>query len=429
METDKVVTKDGMLLLVSIFLNTIPIGYMNVVPLIYLTEIGYNPSVLGTIYAISALSNTIGLIPMGVLADRYGRKWFLIVGSLMPCVSYVIFGLTLAPAWLEVASAIGGIGFAGGLAYALVNPAIIPLLASSTSDAKRTTMFGLGQGTFTLGLSVGGLLSIIPTLLTWLFRENSSLAHSNSYLLMSGVVVASVVPLLFFSEERRPAPRPRTSARIGAASKKQSSKFSRSSWIITAKFSVIFALTGLGLGLVVQLLPTWYALRFGVSEDTVGIWTAVANAASLAIVPIIPGLVKRAGTLASIVSVGLISTIFLVLMPVSGSFETAASLFVIRTLLEAMSWAILLSYTMSAIPEKERATATGLSLTSWGIGATIGTYVGGYYLGVGMLALPFLMGSASYALAFSILYVFFRRYKPPEELRVIRLPNPATTDK
>jgi MFS family permease len=415
---ERLVTRDGRLLLVSVLLNTVPIGYMNVVPLIYLAEIGYNPSVIGLIYAVSALSNAAGLIPMGFLADRYGRKWFLVAGTLMPCASYAIFGLTLDPGWLVFASALGGIGFAGGFAYAVANPAIIPLLARSTSDRNRTTMFGLSQGIFTLGLSVGALLSSVPTWLVRLLGETSGVAHSNSYFLMSGIVVASVLPLLLFVENRS-SPKMGLDAlqtTAGLPIPKTRTRFAVSSWSRIAKLSLVFALTGLALGVLVQLLPTWYALKFGVSEDTVGEWTAIANAATLVIIPTIPRLVKRRGTLTSIAATGLASSVFLALMPVVGSFEGAASLFVVRTVLEAMSWAILLSYTMGVVPELERATATGITLTAWGVGATFGTYVGGLFLGAGLLTLPFVVGVASYAAAPAALLVFFRGSRPPEEL-------------
>ncbi|MDA4135470.1 MAG: MFS transporter [Thaumarchaeota archaeon] len=419
---DKLLSRGGKLLLASILLNTVPIGYMNVVPLVYLTEIGYDPSVIGVIYAVSALSNAVGLIPMGFLADRYGRKWFIVVGSLIPCLSYAIFGLTLDSAWLIFASALGGVGFAGGFAYAMGNPAIIPLLARSTSEGNRTTLFGLSQGIFTLGLSIGALLSVVPAWLIRILGESSSAAHSASYFLMSGIVVASVLPLLFFVERRDTSPIsvPGTVASaVVDAPRRMRAGLRVSSWSVMAKLSAIFALTGLGLGTLVQLLPTWYALNFGVSEDTVGAWTALANGASLIIIPIIPVLVRRRGTLASSAATGLAAAAFLALMPIVGTFEGAAGLFVLRSVLEAMSWAILLSYTMGIVPELERATATGITFTAWGVGATLGTYAGGLFLGDGLLTLPFVLGVASYVAASLALLAFFRGSKPPEELLVL----------
>lgn len=282
-------------------------------------------------------------------------------------------------------------------------------------------MFGLSQGIFTLGLSVGALLSTVPTWLIRFLGESSKVAHSNSYFLMSGIVVASVLPLLLFVENRGgsrvepgspvPSGQRRPGARTG---------FTVSSWSVIAKLSLVFALTGLALGVLVQLLPTWYALKFGVSEDTVGEWTALANAATLVIIPAIPRLVKRRGTLTSIAATGLASAGFLALMPLAGSFEGAASLFVLRTILEAMSWAILLSYTMGIVPELERATATGITLTAWGVGATLGTYLGGLFLGYGLLTLPFVLGVASYAAASLALLAFFPRVEASRRASDIR---------
>src|SRR5207249_1693589 len=81
-EKQSLLTRDGKLILVSVFVNSIPLGYMSVVPLVYLLKIGFSPITIGTIYAASGIANTVGYTPFGVLADRYGRKKFLIIGSL-----------------------------------------------------------------------------------------------------------------------------------------------------------------------------------------------------------------------------------------------------------------------------------------------------------------------------------------------------------
>jgi len=116
---DHLLTHNSRLLLFSTFLNTIPVGYLNVVPLVYLAEIGYDPATIGLIYSVSAVALTVGLIPFGFLADRYGKKKLLIAGTFLPCVAYAIFGLTLDPLSLIIASIVGGIGFAGGLSGAI----------------------------------------------------------------------------------------------------------------------------------------------------------------------------------------------------------------------------------------------------------------------------------------------------------------------
>jgi MFS family permease len=417
---DRLLTRDGKLLLSSVLLNSIPVGYMNVVPLVYLAEIGYDPSVIGVIYAASALANTVGLIPFGFLADRYGRKWFAIVGSLIPFISYAIFGLTLDPDWLIFAGALGGIGFAGGFAYAIANPALIPMIASSASGRNRTTFFGVTQGTWTLALSIGAVLSVLPSSFAYIFKQSSMVSHSESYFIMAGLMVVSVVPLLFYREPKIVLSEPVVPGGILPYAAKR--RFDRvratlpvTSWGKIVRFSVTFGLTGVGLGVLVQLLPTWFALRFGVSEDAVGLWIGLANAVSIVAIPVIPRLVRRWGTLISSAITGIGASVFLAAMPFAGTFEGAAGLFVVRTALEAMAWAMLLSYTMGVVTEAERATTTAIAFTAWGVGATVGTFVGGELLGAGLLVVPFVIGVLSYIAASATLPLFFGGAKPPEE--------------
>jgi MFS family permease len=417
---DRLLTRDGKLLLSSVLLNSIPFGYMNVVPLVYLAEIGYDPSVIGLIYAASALANTVGLIPFGFLADRYGRKWFAIVGSLIPFISYAIFGLTLSPTWLIFAGALGGIGFAGGFAYAIANPALIPMIASSASGRNRTTFFGVTQGTWTLALSIGAVLSVLPSAFAYIFKQSSMVSHSESYFIMAGLMVVSIVPLLFYKETKIVLSEPIVPSGILPYVVKRRFDRVRTTLPVTSggkivRLSVTFGLTGVGLGVLVQLLPTWFALRFGVSEDAVGLWIGLANAVSIVAIPIIPRLVRRRGTLISSAITGIGASVFLAIMPFAGTFEGAASLFVVRTVLEAMAWAMLLSYTMGVVTEAERATATAIAFTAWGVGATVGTFVGGELLGAGLLFIPFVIGVISYIAASTTLPLFFGGAKPPEE--------------
>ena len=156
-------SRDAKLILAWLVLNSIPIGYMNVVPLVYLLEVGFDPSLIGVIYAAGAVANTVAYIPFGILADKYGRKVFLIVGGFIPFVSYAIFGLTLNPYLLMFASVLGGVGLAGGLAVAINSPALLPLVAATVSDKDRTNLFGIMQGTWIVALTIGALLSFLPS--------------------------------------------------------------------------------------------------------------------------------------------------------------------------------------------------------------------------------------------------------------------------
>ena len=167
-----------------------------------------------------------------------------------------------------------------------------------------------------------------------------------------------------------------------------------------------------------QLVPTWFNLRFHTDESTAGIWIAIAEFTALVAIPIIPRIVKRRGTVTAAAITSFISCIFLGLMPLAGFFEGAAVLFVIRGILITVSWPILQSYMMGIVAERERATTVGITYTAWGIATSIGTYFGGYLLSAGLLWEPFLLAAAAYAGSAVLTWYLFRKIKPPEELEM-----------
>jgi MFS family permease len=414
----RILSRDAKLILTWVLVNSIPVGYMNVVPLIYLVDVGYNPSLIGTIYALGAIANTIGYIPFGILADRYGRKIFVIVGGFLPFFSYAIFGLTLNADWLIFASILGGIGLAGGLGVAINSTALLPLLTNTTTDKNRTFVFGVLQGSWITAVTIGSLLSYLPSVLSSAFSLDSYTAHSYSYFIMSAFVAASTLPILFVKEKQTN----RSFVPSQTSSSKMSSWISDRLQIVSGKkilyFSIIFCFVGLGLGVIIQLIPTWYALRFGTSETTAGLWVALAEFSGIVAIPLIPRLVKRGGTVVSSATAMVISCVFLALMPLTGVFEIAAIFFVIRATLTTISWPILQSYMMGIVLERERATVTGITYTAWALTSSVGTFLGGTLLGEGQLTLPFAFGVFGYLTASILLFLFFRKIKPPEELEV-----------
>jgi MFS family permease len=423
-------TRDGKLILLQVLLNSIPLGYMNVIPAVYLLEVGYSASIVGVIYAASAFSNTAGLTPFGFLADKFGRKIFFLIGSFVPAVSYVIFALTLNSYWLIVASVIGGVGVAGGIAVAMSGPALLPLLANATTDKNRTALFGATQAAWAIALTIGALLSYLPGFFIRYLSENSFAAHALSYYFMAFLAAASAIPVLFIREEKKPK-EPKQIIEEAGATAPITQRRTAVSWIldlpkstrklpiaskITAKFSIVYALSGLGLGIIVQILASWYYLQFGIPESTAGLWIALAEVFSIPTILLIPWLVRRRGTLNIAVGFLAISAVFLGAMPLGRIFVLAAILYIVRCIFVNISWPVLQSYMMGIVAEKERATITGVATTAWGLANAVGTLIGGALLAAGLLSLPFVIAFAGYLGSAFALWAFFRGVKPPEEM-------------
>jgi MFS family permease len=413
-----VVSRDARLILAWVLLNSIPIGYMNVVPLVYLVEVGYSPVLIGTIYALGAVANTVAYLPFGILADKYGRKIFVVVGGFLPFFSYAIFGLTLNPLWLIFASILGGIGLAGGLGVAINSTALLPLIAETTTHQRRTLIFGILQGFWIIAITIGSLLSFLPSILISRFGLSSYTAHSYAYFAMSAFVAISTIPILFVREKKVTNALPMPSSSAGRRFSWLSSRLQVVSGKKILYLSIIFAFAGLGVGVIVQLIPTWYHLRFGASEEIAGLWVAIAEFSGIFAIPFIPRLVKRGGTVFISALTMIVSCVFLGLMPLAGTFEEAAIFFVIRAVLTTISWPILQSYMMGIVHERERATVTGITYTTWALMSSVGTFLGGALLNENQLSLPFVFGVLGYVACAALLFAFFRKIKPPEELEL-----------
>ena len=261
---------DPLRLSASTAFGAFPIGFLNIVLPIYFNKVGLDSSIIGQLYAVSAVTSAVLLVLFGLLADRFGRKPFVIGGTLLPAVSYAIFLGTTDPVWLTLAAGIGGVGLANGLSGVLAGSSFNALLAEKTSDENRTMVFSLGSAAWTGALMAGALLGGLPE---WLQSLGFGLVDSYRplfwlSLLMAALAALVIVPIRERHTERsvheRPSLIPRRS--LGAIS----------------RLTLVWGIIGLGLGFSVQLLSLWFYLKFNVSGDFLGPWYASSEALSMA---------------------------------------------------------------------------------------------------------------------------------------------------
>src|SRR5437879_2710047 len=91
------------LLIASSLLGSIPIGFLIVALPIYLDHVGLHPELIGTLFTISGIASALVLVVFGILADRYGRKMFVVFGNALPVTSYVILAFSTSKPLLLLA--------------------------------------------------------------------------------------------------------------------------------------------------------------------------------------------------------------------------------------------------------------------------------------------------------------------------------------
>src|SRR5579871_1696634 len=153
------------LLLLSGLVGALPFGVLQVFYPLYLHGLGIHAVVIGSLFTVVGLSAALLTFAIGPLADRFGRRRFLLAGTALPLLGFAIFALTTERWWLVAASLLSIVGFTGGLSGALVTATFFPLLSDTVSPQRRTTTLSWAEGGLSLCVGGGMVLATVPSLL------------------------------------------------------------------------------------------------------------------------------------------------------------------------------------------------------------------------------------------------------------------------
>jgi MFS family permease len=401
-----VLTPDAIRLNVSSALASLPVGFLSIILPIYFSKLGLDSQLIGQLYMVSSITSAVLLVVFGFMADHFGRKWFVMLGTALPATSYVILLTSQDPTLLYIAAALGGVGLSNGISGALASSSFNALLAEKVDDSHRNAIFSLANASWTIALTVGSLLSGLPE---WLQR-GFGMSVIESYrpvfwFSLIAVVLGSLV-LIPVREEHKLQP----SARVIP-----SLKFTRPSLMATVNLSIFMGAIGLGLGFGVQMMPLWFYLKFGVSGDTLGPWYAAAELLSTLAMLIVPLMARRLGAVKFVLLTQGSSAFALIGMIFAPVTWIGALLMAIRGTLVNMSWPIQQSYTMGVVQPHERATVSSATMAAWGLASAVSPLISGIWFDRRQLELPLLAGAGCYFVSAIFLFVFFRDVRPPEE--------------
>jgi predicted MFS family arabinose efflux permease len=110
-------------------------------------------------------------------------------------------------------------------------------------------------------------------------------------------------------------------------------------------------------------------------------------------------------------------------MVLAPTYQLAGTLFIVRNFFMNIAWPIQQSYLMGTVTPEERASASAITYTVWGVGNSVGPLVAGYLLSSSSflwISAPLSIGGAIYLVSAVVFYLFFRNIAPPEEAVVMR---------
>ena len=119
------------LMTVGHFVDDLYPGFLPPLLPIFIDKFGLSLALAGALGTVLALSTSVAQFGFGCLADRVGRRFFVVVGPLMACVFLSLMPLAPSYALLVVFLALGGLGVAS------FHPSAVSLTASFATGRKN----------------------------------------------------------------------------------------------------------------------------------------------------------------------------------------------------------------------------------------------------------------------------------------------------
>ncbi|MGH7932072.1 MAG: MFS transporter, partial [Candidatus Binataceae bacterium] len=408
-------------------LRSVALGYISIILPIYLAELGYSAVYLGVLFSISAFANAVVAALTGVLADRFGRKPFIVVIPLMMTGGALVFAMSRNFTVMVAAAALGTFGFPGGAGmgggWGPYYPAAQSLVAENIADMQRTSVFGVLSFVGVLAGALGSLLAAVPGVLNHaagisMFTGYRALFVFAALLGVAMALVATPVnethrSWMARAAERAPdrgngAPRP-------AAGERKRLGLSRASWRLMLLFMSTNAINGLAIGMLGPFVVYWFYRRFGASASELAQMFFIINL--IATIPYLFAgrLTRWLGTVITVATTRMLNAVMLFCVILMPTFLLAAVFFALRMIMATLSIPVRQSYLMGVIEPSERASAAGLSSLPSQATQAFSAYFAGFLMQHVALSLPLGLAALFQGIYGVLYYFFFRNIRPPEE--------------
>lgn len=388
---------------------------------LYAYSLNYNKDFIGLLSAMPALGSLLAAIPIGLLADRIGRKPLLLVSGLLNPLALAAVGLSTGSTTMLVASLLNGVLSS---AYWVT---ILPILTESTTEDQQVGVLAINSflllGVGALGSLVGGFVPEIVGMVT-------HQAALDPVPLRFGVLAAATIAFLpvlpLFTLDPMPGPRQEKRARPEPVAEGATQPAPPTPttivdpvglWALARLFGKLLLpdlLSTTGEGTVIGLLQLYFVLQFHLQPGSLGALFTLAGLIGGATALNAPRIVRRWGKLKTATTMQYLSAPAMLLTGLAPVLPLAAAGEFSRIVLRGLFDPTYAAFTMEQVSSRYRATLSGCYSVTWSLGFSIGpTLAGWLYQNLGSLP-TFIVGAACLTSAATLLRLFFgKSARPP----------------
>lgn len=388
-------------------------GFLSVVLVLYLVEVGLSETQIGLLLTLTLIGDTILSLCVTTTADWIGRRRMLFVGAGLMTFAGVLFALTNDFTFLLIAATIGVISPSGnevGPFLAIEQAA----LSQIVPDEQRTRVFAwyslAGSFATASGALGGGVLAQA--------LQNVGMMRLESYrMIVMGYAAIGLLLLLLFMRLSKAVEVPIADHPSGSLSISQNRLGLHHSRGVVLKLSALFALDAFAGGFVLQsIVAYWFQVRFGVEPAVLGTIFFGTNILAGLSALIAARVASRIGLINTMVFTHIPSNILLILVPLMPSMPLAIFALLLRFSISQMDVPTRQSYTMAVVDPDERSAAAGLTGVARTTGAALSpVFTGPLIANPAWLSAPFFLAGGLKIVYDLMLYRSFRVIKPPEE--------------
>jgi len=401
---------DARLLLGTRFIRLFAYGFLSVVLVLYLKEIGLSLSQIGFLLTATLAGDAVISLFLTTQADRYGRRRVLIVGAFLMLFAGILFSVTYNFFLLLFAAIVGVISPTGnevGPFLSVEQAALSQIIANE----KRTSVFAWYNLAGAVAIALGSLSSGFLSQ----FLQNIGFSSVESYraLIMCYALMGVGLGVLFKQLSSAVEVNKPLQGGLNLTTGLQRSKST------VLSLSALFALDAFGGGFVMQsIVAYWFYARFQVDLVVLGSIFFGANLLAGLSSLLAALLAKRIGLINTMVFTHIPSNLLLILIPFMPTLGLAITFLFLRFSISQMDVPTRQSYLMAVVEPSERSSAAGIAGVARTIGAALAPICAGPLLASSaLMGFPFII-AGSLKIAYDIvLYRKFRFLKPPEEVK------------